>query len=129
MSYVPPTRLFSGFSTSGSVFSRQWTLYDIDLIRQDLLNHFNTRFGERVMRPTFGCRIWDYLFDQLDDIMVQKITDEVQRICESDSRVEVVDIDVYQLDNGVRVEITLNYIPFAVVNTFTVDFENRQTDF
>ena len=31
------------------------TLYDIGLIKQDLLNHFHIRQGEKLMNPEFGC--------------------------------------------------------------------------
>ena len=36
---------------------------DSELVRADLLNHFNTRVGERLMQPEFGCLIWNFLFD------------------------------------------------------------------
>ena len=33
---------------------------DSELVRADLLNHFNTRVGERLMQPEFGCLIWNF---------------------------------------------------------------------
>ena len=42
-------------------------LYDFDLIKQDIINHFHTRKGERVMNPTFGTIIWDVIFDPFTD--------------------------------------------------------------
>lgn len=35
-------------------------------IRQSLRILFDTRPGERVMHPTYGCRIHDYLFDPMN---------------------------------------------------------------
>lgn len=121
-----PSRLFAGFSTVETERTGEWRYYDIDLVRRDLLNHFHTRIGERVMRPDFGCRIWDYLMEPLTDGMVQMIADEARRIVQADTRCDIADVFVSSLDNGVRVEIMLNYVPFGVLETFAVDFERRE---
>lgn len=118
---------FKGFSTIGSTQAENFKLYDIDLVRQDLLNHFHTRVGERVMRPEYGCRIWDYLMEQFTDSVRQQVIAEARRICESDSRVEVVDIVATSLDQSIRVELVLQYQPFHIVDQFRIDFENRQS--
>lgn len=118
--------IFKGFSTAGTTLSKDGTYYDIDIIKIDLMNHFNTRVGERVMRPDYGCRIWDYMMEPLTGGIRDLIVSEAVRVCESDSRVEVNDVKVFTMGSGIRVEITLNYIPFAVVDTFYVDFDARQ---
>lgn len=118
---------FTGFSTIGSTQKDSYKLYDLQLIRQDLINHFNTHIGERVMRPDFGCRIWDYLMEQFTATMKGLIVAEAVRICEFDSRVQVVSVDAMSLDHGVRVELTLNYLPYDMADNFTIDFENRQS--
>ncbi len=120
--------IFTGFSTSGSSASKNWTYYDIDLIKRDLMNHFNTRVGERVMRPNFGCKIWDYMMEPLTPGMSDLIKQEAIRICESDSSVSINDVKVYTAGAGIRVELTLLFQPFAVIDTFAVDFEARQDD-
>ena len=106
------------------MYKRQY--YDIELIKRDLLNHFNTRVGERVMRPDFGCKIWDYMMEQLTPSIRNLILQEALRICESDSRVTVSGSDVYAYGNGVRVELNLFYNPYNVIDTFYVDFDTRQ---
>lgn len=117
---------FVGFSTIDSNLTKKWTHYDIDLIKRDLLNHFNTRVGERVMRPDFGCKIWDYMMEQLTPSMRDMILQEALRVCESDSRVSVSSSEVYTYGNGIRVELSLFYRPFDVIDTFYVDFDARQ---
>ena len=118
--------IFKGFSTAGVSLTKDWTFYDIELIKRDLMNHFNTRPGERVMRPDFGCRIWDYMMEPLTGGMRDLIVTEAIRICESDSRVSVNDVQVYTMGAGIRVEMTLSYDPFSVIETFFVDFDARQ---
>jgi phage baseplate assembly protein W len=117
---------FTGFSTIGSTLTKNWTYYDIDLVKIDLLNAFNTRVGERVMRPSYGCKIWDYLMEPLTPSIVDLISQEATSICEADSRVNVNSVNVYQFGQGIRVELTLIFNPFGVIDTFTVDFESRQ---
>ena len=51
---------YKGFSTLAGVKSNQ--LYDLDLIKQDLINHFYTRKGERVIRyKVFDKKIINHL--------------------------------------------------------------------
>jgi phage baseplate assembly protein W len=120
--------LFTGFSTIGTALSKNWTYYDVELIKRDLLNHFNTRVCERRMRPDYGCLIWDYMMEPLTSGMVDLISTEAIRICQSDPRVVVKSVNVYRLDAGVRVDMTLFYEPLNVADTFYVDFENRQVN-
>ena len=51
------SQFYKGFSSLDQTTSNS-KLYDFDLIKQDIINHFNTRKGERVMNPTFGSIIW-----------------------------------------------------------------------
>lgn len=120
---------FRGFSTFNAERMRSWARYDIELIKRDLLNHFHTRIGERVMRPEFGCRIWDYLMEPMTPMLREMIVNEAVRICQSDSRVELIDVQVSEFENGIRIENTLNYVGFGVVDTFAVDFELRDPFF
>jgi phage baseplate assembly protein W len=117
---------FTGFSTIGSTQRRSFKLYDVALIRQDLMNHFHTRIGERVMRPEYGCRIWDYLMEPFSPTIRSLCASEAQRICESDPRVTVAGIEISSLDHAIRVEITLDYKPDNVIGSFVIDFEIRQ---
>lgn len=121
------SQVFVGFSSIDTDRTGVSKLYDIALIDRDLLNAFYTRRGERVMRPDWGCRIWEWLMDPLTPLLHDQIIAEVVRICQLDSRTSVLDTKVYEYQNGLRIEMTLNYQPFNVVNSFTVTFETRQT--
>lgn len=120
------TRYFKGFSTIESQKTRERTYYDLDLIKFDLLNHFHTHIGERVMRPTWGCRIWDWLMDPMTPLLKNEIVSEARRICEEDSRLNVRDLQVSDTDHTIRIEILLEFVPLNVIDTFTVEFERRE---
>ncbi len=54
--------IFRGFSTVDKV-KAPFALSDMDLVKRDLLNEFNNRKGERVMRQNFGCIVWELLMN------------------------------------------------------------------
>lgn len=129
MAILQNKRLFVGYSTV-ETNSKNQQFADIELIKRDLLNHFYTKKGERVMMPTYGCAIWNMLFEQFDEIVKESIIDECTNIVNSDSRVQLNNIIVNELDQGFIVQMELLYVPFNVVNTFSLQFDNRtMTDF
>jgi phage baseplate assembly protein W len=120
------TRYFVGFNTQNSAQTGIRTYYDIDLINFDLAIAFQTRVGERVMRPDWGCKLWDYLMEPFTQMLSDQIIAEAVRICEFDSRLVVMDVQVFQLDSGFRIEIVLQYKPWLVIQTFTQTFESNE---
>jgi len=54
-------RSYRGFSTVNQN-TEGFALYDFELIKQDIINHFHIRQGEKLSDPTFGTIIWDLLF-------------------------------------------------------------------
>jgi uncharacterized protein len=122
-----PNKTFVGFSTSAQKSGkRSWVLYDIELIKRDLYNHFYTRFGERVMRPDFGCSIWDYIMEPNLEETRDSILREVERIVNLDIRLDVKDIRLFEKDHTVMVSMELIYRPFHTSEIFTLAFERRQ---
>lgn len=120
------TSYFRGFSTVESLKTRKRTYYDLDLIKYDLMNHFYTRVGERVMRPEWGCRIWDWLMDPMTPSLRDDVVSEARRICEEDTRLRVLDVQVSDFDHVIRVEILLEFRPLDVIETFAIEFERRE---
>jgi len=121
----PLKRYFTGFSTQNSTQTGKTTLYDIDLINIDLMTAFQTRIGERVMRPDWGCRLWDYVMEPLTTPNVNAIIAEAIRICETDSRLTFMGCQVFEQDSGFRIELTLQYKPWLVISNFSATFENN----
>lgn len=125
MASVIGKNLFVGYSSVGSTRFQQ--LSDIELVKQDLLNHFYTKKNERVMMPGWGCGIWDYLFEPLDQVR-DGIVYEAQQVIDADPRVKLTSINVTELDHGIRIDMTLYYVPFDAVGSFSVDFDRRSAD-
>ncbi len=99
--------------------------FDLELIKQDLLNHFNTRLGERVGRPDFGSIIWDLLFDPGDPRTETLVIQDAQRIVGLDPRVELlelvpqVSLDSHEINLAIRVKA----VQFDMDGWFDVSFK------
>jgi phage baseplate assembly protein W len=97
---------YKGFSTLNPA-NRSSKLYDFDLVKQDIINHFNTRKGQRVMNPSFGCVIWDLLMEPLTPNVREMISKDITSICKSDPRVNPLKISINEYPQGYLIEITL----------------------
>lgn len=112
---------YKGFSTVGA--AHKFRLTDFELVKRDLLNHFNIRYGEKLGDPTFGCGIWDYLFEPMTDTIKQAIVDEVTKIINYDPRVNANKITVVTYEQGIQVEADLNYVNTDQTSQMTILFD------
>jgi phage baseplate assembly protein W len=115
---------YRGFSTRQNL--KKYSLTDFDLAKQDLINHFEIRKGEKLMQPMFGTIIWDMLFEPLTEDTQQIITDDITRIIGYDPRLAVGQVAVAQQDSGFLIEITLSYIPNDQTETLALNFDRAK---
>lgn len=115
--------LYNGFSTYNR--SKHFRITDFELVKQDLINHFNIRKGEKLMNPDFGTVIWDTLFDPLDDDTKNVIIQDVKRIIGYDPRVGAQNVVVTQFDFGIQIEIDLIYISTNQRNLLSLNFDRN----
>lgn len=74
--------------------NREFVLTNINIVKQDLLNHMFTKLGERIMMPRFGTRIQDMLMEPMDDISLDIIEHDVRYVLNYDPRVTLLDLEV-----------------------------------
>lgn len=116
--------LYKGFSTVDPLNSSA-KLYDFELIKQNILNHFNTRKGERVMNPEFGTIIWDLIMEPLTEQIKDLLTLDIKTICSFDPRVQPSEIKINEYDQGYLVEITLVMKNTNEVSTLRLAFDQK----
>ena len=120
-------RLFVGYSSvDTSIKQTQYT--DLDLINRDLINHFYTRKGERVMMPTFGSIIWDMIFEPMTADNVTLIVDDSTNIVQQDTRVNLQSINLVEYDHGIQLQMNIYYQPLDIVEAFSLDFDRRTVE-
>lgn len=110
MANNPIYRGFSSVSVDGNIHSNT-EIFDVSLVKQDLLNHFNTRYREVPGRPGFGCGIYNLLAEPFDDITEVALREEVERVIRYDPRVEITGFDVTldRSNSGAIVSVSLLY--------------------
>ena len=118
------TRFFYGYSTQNTN-SKNQQFADLELVKRDLLNYFNTRPGERLMMPTYGCGIWNLLFEPYDQSVYDQVIYECQAAIATDSRVQLINTNVSTYEHGIQVQMDLKFLPFNVIDSFSVTFDQR----
>jgi phage baseplate assembly protein W len=116
------SKMYKGFS-SVNASTENYNLFDFELIKQDILNHFNTRQGERLMNPTFGCVIWDLLFEPLTEDIKGLILDNVNTIINYDPRVRAESVIVTSYGQGIQIQCTLKFVPYNIQQSLQLNFD------
>lgn len=115
--------LYKGFSTiSGSA---NYRLTDFDLVKQDLINHFNIKKGQKLMNPDYGTVIWDLIFEPFNDATKQAIETDIKRVVASDPRIGVRNAVITQYDRGVQIELDLVFVQTNQVGTLALQFDQQ----
>jgi len=119
---IPGSKTYKGFSTI-SPDANSFALFDFSLIKQDILNHFHIRQGERLEQPEFGTIIWDVLFDPLTDDLKDLIRKNVETIINYDPRVTADEVIVTSYESGIQIECTLVYLPYNISESLQLRFD------
>ena len=116
---IPETRYISFSSIDGK------TLYDTDAIKRDLLNHFHTRKGERVMNPEFGSVIWDMLYENMTEANIELIIEDSKNIINSDPRIKLQDISIDVFEHGITLLLDVYFNDFYTNELLKLDFDKN----
>ena len=113
--------LFKGYSSKAKVRKLQ----DIDLAKQDLINHFNTKKGERIMDPTFGSVIWSLLFEPFNEVTENAVEQDCINIVSQDPRWQLKSVSSYSNQNAISVKMTLTYNPTDQKDVLELNFDQQ----
>lgn len=117
---------YKGFSTNNR--SKKFRVTDFELVKQDLINHFNIRKGEKLMNPNFGTIIWNTLFEPLTQETRDIIVDDIKKIAAYDPRLSIDNVTITEKDFGIQVELDLSYSSTNQSSTMQLNFDkNSQT--
>ena len=112
---------YKGFSSNET--KNNFKLYDIELVKRDLMNNFYIRKGEKLENPNFGTIIWDMLFENFTSEVRRLITEDVEQIINYDPRVKVNTLTIDSTDQGIRIQADVVYLPFNINERMTFDFD------
>lgn len=114
---------FVGFNTQQQY--KKFTLTNFELAKRDLLNAFNIRQGQLPGRPGYGTTLWEYLFENQIETVQTGIIQEVQRVAAGDPRIVVNSVNVYPQQNGMLLEVELNYLGASSVEVLSIFFDQQ----
>lgn len=100
-------------------------LYDLALIKQDIINNFYIRQGEKLENPEFGTIIWDVLYDPLTETLKEAIANNVTTIVNYDPRVQVDSITVTGYESGIQIEVDITFIPYNISESMRLTFDEN----
>ena len=120
------SQFYRGFSTVDAS-RNSVTLFDEELIKQDLLNNFNVRKGESLMDPNFGTIIWDVIYEPLTVLLKEQIIDNITSILKNDPRINVLSVNVIEKDFGILLEITLTYVSTDQTENISLTFDKNSS--
>lgn len=113
---------YRGFSTIGQV--KKFKMTDLELVKQNLFNHFNIRKGEKLMQPGFGSVIWSMMFEPLTEETKNLIQADVKKVVGYDPRTRVNNVIITQFDHGVQLDIEMEYLPGNQSDSLRLTFDN-----
>jgi len=115
--------MYRGFSTVNR--KKKFRLTDFELVRQDLINHFYIRKGEKLMNPGFGTIIWNVLHEPLTDNLKSIITTDIKNIVSSDPRLAVDRVMITEYDQGLQIDLELRYVQTNQSSLLNLRFDNQ----
>ena len=113
--------MYKGFSTVGR--TKKYRLTDQDLIKQDLVNHFYIRKGEKLMNPNFGTIIWNVLFEPMTDDLKAVIIADIKQVASYDPRLSIDNVVVTEFEQGIQVELQLRFVESNQINMMNLKFD------
>lgn len=117
---------YKGFSTVDR--TKKFRATDFELVKQDLINHFSIRKGEKLMNPNFGTIIWNTLFEPLTQETRDIIVDDIKRIISYDPRIAIENVVLTEKDFGIQIELDLRYATTNQSSLLRLSFDkNSQT--
>jgi phage baseplate assembly protein W len=116
---------YLGFSTNPKF--KNFKATDFELALEDLMNHFNIRVGEKLMHPTFGCIVWDMLFENFTEEVRQAIVENVGEIIDAEPRLNLNTITVDEYDQGLQIDLELQYVNSPLATSLSVFFNQNSS--
>jgi len=117
---------YRGFSTVNK--TKKFHLSDYELVRQDLINHFNIRKGEKLMNPDFGTIIWSLLYEPMTEDLKSTVVSDVTRVVRYDPRLRADRVIINEFEQGLQVSIDLTFLPGNFSDSLKLSFDSNSQE-
>jgi len=120
---IRTSHIYKGFNSN--LKEQNFKTYDLECVRQDIINQFSTRKGERVMDPNQGTIIWDAIFEPLTPDLKVAIAEDIRGLLRAEPRVTVEAVKVDEYQSGILLEITVRYNTTDLAQVIKLNFDKE----
>jgi phage baseplate assembly protein W len=111
---------------NGTVGYFEQSTDNLTAYRMNITNLLRTRMGERRMNPTFGCRLWNVVFEPNDDFVAKRVETIIREdITQWIPGISVASVDVKSMNDDQSVNLRDIYKLYIVV-TFVINSINAE---
>ncbi len=94
-----------------------------DDIAQSVRLILNTRKGERVMRPDFGCRLCDFAFESFSQSVRSEMIEEIRSaLTLHEPRISDIEVTIDDTADEGRIMLDISYVVRATNNPYNLVF-------
>ena len=96
-----------------------------DAIKNNLINFFLTNTGERLMNPTFGGGLRDFIFEQISNNNISNLKSQIQgQLGVFFSRIDILELDILSDPDRYTITVLMKYSirNTGMVDNITIDF-------
>lgn len=95
----------------------------VDDIAQAVRLILNTKRGERVMRPDFGCRLCDFAFEAFSESVRAEMIEEVKTaLIMHEPRISDIEVTIDDTASEGRIVLDISYVVRATNNLYNLVF-------
>ena len=117
---------YIGYSSVGQITGSK-RLEDVDIAKRDLMNHLQTRKGERVMNPKFGSILPELVFEPLDNRTKNEALQDITDIVNNDPRWKYLEAILNKTDeHSLEVRVRLEYIDTGTAEELFLTYTGEQ---
>lgn len=83
----------------------------------------NTRLGERVMRPDFGCRLCDFAFESFSQSVRSEMIEEIKNaLTLNEPRISDIEVTIDDIAREGHIVLDISYVVRATNNPYNLVF-------
>jgi len=100
-------------------------LYDIEAVKNSIMTALTTSPGDKILTPKYGIDLRRYLFEPIDDFILDIIKDDIEiKLPVMEPRVQVVNVDVQGSEDTNEIYITMQ-INVISLNVYGVSIKSQ----
>lgn len=83
-------------------------IYDVEAVKNSIMTALTTSPGDKILTPKYGIDLRRYLFEPIDDFILDIIRDDIEiQLPIMEPRVQVVNVDVQGEEDANEIHITM----------------------